>query len=63
MPVPKKKTSRSNRDKRRTHKKLHPVTFVSCAQCGEPRLPHHACTKCGYYRQGVEVPVKEVKEK
>jgi large subunit ribosomal protein L32 len=57
MAVPKKKTSRMKRGMRRAHKRAAAPTVVHCPRCGEPRVPHHACPSCGFYRQGVEVPV------
>jgi large subunit ribosomal protein L32 len=51
MPVPKKKTSRSVRDQRRSHDAIKYVAAVEyCPSCGEPKLRHHACAKCGQYR-------------
>jgi len=50
MAVPKRKTSKSKRDKRRTHKKLAAPAVTSCPQCGETVLPHHACQSCGSYK-------------
>lgn len=50
MAVPKRKTSKSKRDKRRTHKKTTGPALTTCAQCGETKPPHHACTSCGTYR-------------
>jgi len=49
MAVPKKRTSSTRRDKRRTHDKAILPTFVTCSKCGEPTRPHHICEKCGYY--------------
>lgn len=50
MALPKHKTSKSRRDKRRTHQKLTAPSITTCPQCGEPSLPHHACPECGYYK-------------
>ena len=50
MAVPKRKTSKSRRDKRRTHKKTAMPNLSTCAQCGESKLPHHACPSCGNYK-------------
>lgn len=50
MAVPKRKTSKSKRDMRRTHKKTNAPNYSKCSQCGELRLPHHACPSCGTYR-------------
>ncbi len=49
MPVPKRKTSRSKRDKRRTHWKLKSQSLSECPQCHQPKLPHRVCPNCGYY--------------
>jgi large subunit ribosomal protein L32 len=53
-PLPKRKTSSGRRDRRRAHDALEPQNGIACPNCGEPRLPHRVCAKCGYY-QGKEV--------
>ena len=50
MPVPKRKTSQSKRDKRRSHHALGAPSVVECPECGEPKLRHRACPHCGLYR-------------
>jgi large subunit ribosomal protein L32 len=50
MAVPKRKTSKSKRDKRRTHKKMTVPNLSTCPQCGETKLPHHVCPSCGSYK-------------
>ena len=51
MAVPKGRTSKSRRDKRRTHQKLkNPVNLISCSNCGEKILPHRACPACGHFK-------------
>ncbi len=50
MPVPKRKTSKSKRDKRRTHQKTDAPNLSECPQCGEAKLPHRACPSCGTYK-------------
>lgn len=51
MPVPKKKTSRSVRDMRRSHDALKVTAAVEyCPSCGEPKLRHNLCPSCGMYR-------------
>lgn len=50
MAVPKHKTSKSKRDKRRTHKKTDAPVVGTCPECGEAKLPHHACPECGDYK-------------
>ncbi len=49
MALPKRKISRSRRDKRRTHQKLSIPNVVECPHCHQPKLPHRACPNCGYY--------------
>ncbi len=54
MAVPKKKTSKCRRDKRRTHDKISVPNVTECPQCGEAKLPHRICPSCGVYK-GKEV--------
>lgn len=49
MPNPKRKHSKSRRDKRRTHYKASSMQTTSCPQCGSVKLSHAACPECGYY--------------
>ncbi len=53
-PLPKRKVSPGRRDRRRAHDHLKESASVNCPNCGETRLPHRVCPKCGYY-QGREV--------
>lgn len=51
MPVPKKKTSRSARDMRRSHDAIKATAAIEyCPSCGEPKLRHNLCPACGMYR-------------
>ena len=49
MAHPKRKISKSRRDKRRTHYKASSPSLSACANCGEQKLSHRACPSCGYY--------------
>jgi len=51
MAVPKKKTSKSRRDMRRSHHALKASAHAECPNCGELKRPHHVCPACGYYRE------------
>ena len=55
-PVPKKKTSKSSRDARRSHHALSAPTHVECPECKAKKPPHVVCPECGSYagRQVVE---------
>lgn len=60
MAVPKSKTSKARRDKRRNSTwKLTLPGLVKCSQCGAMILPHRACSKCGYYKGREVVKVAE----
>ena len=61
--LPKRKTSKARRDKRRSHLGLKPPVLDSCPQCHSPRLPHHACPTCGYYAGREVIEIKGPKPK
>jgi len=51
MAVPKRKTSKTRRDKRRANSyRLNKATFIECPQCHEAKQPHRVCRACGYYK-------------
>ena len=50
MAVPKQRTSKAKRDKRRSHDSLTPPGLSICPQCSAPKLPHRVCGSCGHYR-------------
>lgn len=54
VPQPKRKLSKGRRDRRRAQDALISQNLVQCSNCGEMRLPHTVCPKCGFY-QGREV--------
>lgn len=58
MAHPKRKISKTRRDKRRTHLKLDPATLTTCTNCGAVHRLHHACGTCGYYRGRQVLEVK-----
>jgi large subunit ribosomal protein L32 len=49
MAVPKQRTSKAKRDKRRSHDRLAAPTQGTCPQCNGPKLPHRICPTCGSY--------------
>ena len=59
MAVPKQKTSKSKRDKRRSHDALKAPSQSACPDCGSPRQPHRVCPNCGKYRGRVIIETEE----
>jgi large subunit ribosomal protein L32 len=49
MAVPKKKTSKGRRDRRRAQHGIKAVVLDACPQCGAARRPHHMCPTCKTY--------------
>ena len=49
MAVPKRKTSKSRRDKRRSHHKISSMNVMEDKKSGEFRLSHHIDLKTGIY--------------
>tara|TARA_B110000014_G_scaffold215713_1_gene169504 strand:- start:160 stop:339 length:180 start_codon:yes stop_codon:yes gene_type:complete len=49
MAVPKRKTSKSRRDKRRSHHRIKSVNIIEDKKSGEFRLSHHIDLKTGFY--------------
>jgi large subunit ribosomal protein L32 len=52
MALPKRRHSKTRRDKRRANWKMTPPTISRCKQCGGVRRPHRICQnpECGHYR-------------
>jgi len=51
MAVPKRKTSPSKRNMRRSHDSLVGANTMECPNCGELKLSHRICNACGYYNK------------
>ncbi|MBM3664332.1 MAG: 50S ribosomal protein L32 [Actinobacteria bacterium] len=50
MAVPKRKTSRARRDKRRATHAIQATRLGRCPRCTAPVMPHHVCMVCGHYK-------------
>jgi large subunit ribosomal protein L32 len=61
-PLPKKKTSKARRGKRRSHLRLTPPATDVCPHCHSPKLPHHVCPNCGWYNDREAIEVKPAKK-
>ena len=50
MAVPKRKMSKSRRDRRRANWKLTAPGLIECPQCHEMIMQHRVCKYCGHYK-------------
>jgi large subunit ribosomal protein L32 len=60
MAVPKKRTSKQRKRKRRGHHKAEAVAVTACPRCGDLKQPHRVCPSCGMYRGQQVVEVEQV---
>jgi len=59
MAVPKRKTSKARRDKRRASNiKMTAPNVIECKNCGEPTVSHRVCPSCGFYKGKEVIEVK-----
>ncbi|MFK7973247.1 MAG: 50S ribosomal protein L32 [Rickettsiaceae bacterium] len=58
MAVPKKKTSKSKRNMRRSHDALSRINVIIDKDTGEYRLPHHMDKSSGEYNKKQIVDIK-----
>jgi large subunit ribosomal protein L32 len=49
MAVPKRKTSKARKNKRRSHGKLDTPGLTRCSHCHQFKMPHSVCPNCGFY--------------
>ncbi len=59
MGVPKRKTSKARRDKRRANHAVAVPALGCCSQCNEMHLAHRACPNCGYYKGRLVLELEE----
>ncbi len=51
MALPKHRISKSRKGRRRASCwKLKIRNVATCPNCDEPKLPHHVCPSCGFYK-------------
>jgi large subunit ribosomal protein L32 len=62
--VPQRRISKTRKRQRRSHFKLDVPGMMVCPNCGEMKLAHVVCKKCGYYDGKLvkEIKVKEEEE-
>ena len=59
MGVPKRKTSKARRDKRRANHTVAVPALGLCSQCNEMHMAHRACPNCGYYKGRLVLELEE----
>jgi len=59
MPNPRRRHSKTRRNKRRTGDALAVPNTTPCPKCHEPKLPHQVCLACGHYDGREIIKVKE----
>lgn len=59
MPVPKRKRSKTRRDKRFANKGMKVQAITECKNCKAPIMPHIVCSTCGHYK-GMKVMVTKL---
>jgi len=62
MAVPKRKTSKSKRNMRRSHDSLKSINIIEDKESGEPRLSHRIDLSTGMYNGKQIIKKKETKE-
>lgn len=64
MANPKRRHSKARTRTRRTawaRAAAAPPELVECPRCHEPKLPHHVCPNCGWYKGRQVIAVGEEK--
>ena len=59
MAVPKRRSSKSRKRKRRSHWKLAPPGRTKCSHCGQTKTPHSVCPNCGHYAGREVIKIEE----
>lgn len=59
MAVPKKRHTKSRRNRGRMHIYLKSAALILCPKCGKSVRPHTVCLSCGYYKGKQVIDVLE----
>lgn len=63
MAVPKRKTTPSRRNMRRSHDAVQLLATQECPECGRHKLSHCVCPHCGMYKGRQVIDVSKGKKK
>ncbi len=58
--LPKRKISKSRKNRRRAHDFLKTPALTTCPKCKKSRRPHFLCSYCGHY--GEKPTIKKAEE-
>ncbi|MBM3459684.1 MAG: 50S ribosomal protein L32 [Armatimonadetes bacterium] len=59
MPLPKRQHSHARTARRRAANfKLELPNVDTCPRCRAPKLPHHVCLSCGFYKNRMVLDVR-----
>jgi len=62
-PLPKKKHAKSRTRTRKAAIRFKLPNLIACPNCQNLKLPHKACSSCGYYSAKITVKVKNHEKK
>lgn len=57
--LPKRRISKSRRNRRRAHDSIQTFHLVECPDCGSMKRSHRVCLECGKYNGRQILPVAE----
>ncbi|MFC1764212.1 50S ribosomal protein L32 [Planctomycetota bacterium] len=60
--LPAKKTSKCRTRTRRSHHRLTATNYTVCVKCSQAKLPHAACTNCGYLNPQITLKLGKEEE-
>lgn len=60
---PKRKISKSRKNRRRAHDSLSAPALASCPKCKKSRRPHFLCSYCGHYGEKPVIKTKQEERK
>ncbi|MEM6562427.1 MAG: 50S ribosomal protein L32 [Planctomycetota bacterium] len=58
--LPVQRISKSRKRKRRSHHALRAPVYITCHACGAAKLPHAACTECGFVNHRLALKAADV---
>jgi large subunit ribosomal protein L32 len=61
--LPTKKTSKGKTRSRRSHHRLKAANYSVCPRCDNAKLPHAACSNCGYLNAKITLKLGKEEEK